>query len=77
MYKVYKIPAQVDIDVFKTFVGEQGTKMNPIEDVDGNWIISEVIWNMEEFQYLKKLHSDIVPLFELIDYKPKPFKANG
>jgi len=70
--KVYKIPEGTDIDFMRTLQGEEGSFLNPIQDINDNWIVSVEEWNAAEFQYLKTEYAEIIAKFELIEYEPKP-----
>ncbi len=70
MIQVYKIPLGTDIEGMRLLVGKEGSYLNPIQDIDGNWIVSQEEYNAYEFQYLKTEFPDVVAGFELIEYKP-------
>ena len=70
--QVYKIPDSVDIDFLRNAKGDNGNFLNPIQDADGNWIVSVEEWQAEEFQYLKKQYPEQIKAFTLISYNPKP-----
>lgn len=67
--KVWKLPAGINIAGMRLLKGEEGSLLNPVQDINGNWIISQEEYNAEEFQYLKTSYADIVNSFELIDYE--------
>lgn len=68
---VYKLPEGLTTDELKQFKGMEGSLLNPIEDAEGNLIISIEEWNADEFQYLKTDYPDIAGQFTAIEYKPK------
>jgi len=70
MIQVYKIPDWADINAMRQLKGEDGSYLNPIQDINGIWVISQEEWNAGEFQYLKIDYSDIFLNFELIEYNP-------
>ena len=71
--KVYKIPIdKVSAPDLRSLTGKLGSKLNPIQDIDNNWIISQEEWGADEFQYLKQEYLEIAESFILIDYKPRP-----
>jgi len=64
---------QKDILVGKTYDGV--CYFNPIEDINSNWIISEIeyyyclgLWYMDELQ----LDLEFITTLELTEYQPKP-----
>lgn len=60
--KVYKVPKEIVFEL-REIKGSQGSTLNPIEDVNGNFIISVEEFKSEEFD-LSKYE------FELIEYEP-------
>ena len=72
MIKVYKLPQGVNIDTIRQLKGLEGSYLNPIQDINDNWIVSVEEWEANEFQYLKTDYPDIVNQMVLIDYEPKP-----
>lgn len=71
--KVWKFPAGINIDNVRLLKGTDGISyLNPIQDLNGNWIVSEEEYNCQEFQYLKTQYSVIYSQMELIDYVPIP-----
>lgn len=76
MTKVWKLPAGTDIEGMKLKVGLSGcTYLNPIQDINDNWVVTENEYNNPDFQYLKEQYPDIANNMELIDYEPKPVTA--
>lgn len=72
MIKVWKFPAGVNIDNVRLLKGTDGISyLNPIQDINDNWVVSEEEYNCEEFQYLKTQYSAIYSEIVLIDYIPK------
>lgn len=71
--KVWKFPAGINIDNVRLLKGTDGISyLNPIQDLNGNWVVSEEEYNCAEFQYLKTQYSAIYSQMELIDYVPIP-----
>jgi hypothetical protein len=65
-----KIPNGINPTEFKKNIGLKGSRLNPIQDADGNWVISEEEWNAPEFQYLKVKYAQFISLFTVIPFKP-------
>ena len=73
MKKVWKFPSGVNIDNVKKLKGEDGISfLNPIQDLNGNWVVSDEEYNMPQFQWLKIQYETIYNQLELIDYVPIP-----
>lgn len=71
MIQVWKLPAGINIDVVRTLQATDGVSyLNPIQDVNGNWIVSQEEYDCPEFQYLKTQYELIYSQMELIDYEP-------
>lgn len=68
---VYKIPTNL-IESVKGLTGSEGSKLNPIEDADGNFILSAEEINSAEFNDFKIKYVDLIVEFEKIEYNPKP-----
>lgn len=68
---VYKIPSNL-VDAVKGLKGSEGSKLNPIQDIDGNWILTAEEINSPEFDAFKVQYVDLIVEFEKIEYKPKP-----
>lgn len=71
MIQVWKLPAGINLDIMRSLTGTEGSKLNPIEDVHGNWVISVEEYNAGEFQYLVNEYPIIYAAMVLIDYEPK------
>lgn len=69
---MYKLPDNITPERLKEFKGIEGTLLNPVEDADGNWVVSDEEWESHEFQYLKSEYPDLAALFTQIPYNPKP-----
>lgn len=73
MIKVWKFPAGLNIDNIRLLKGTDGISyLNPIQDLNGNWVVSEEEYNCPEFQYLKTQYSAIYSQMVQIDLEPKP-----
>lgn len=68
MVIVYKIPTQLKPEVLKGLVGAQGTIPNPVQDKNGNWVISRELWENGEFDEVKKAYPQMLIGFELIEW---------
>lgn len=69
---VYKVPDEQTAIYLRNVVGLNGNFLNPIQDNNNNWIISQQEWINPEFQFLKEQYPEKVSLFELIIYEPIP-----
>lgn len=69
---VYKLPKGVDIDFMRTLKGVEGSYLNPIEDKNGNFVISQEEYKCAEFQYLVELYPEVYAAMQLIFFEPKP-----
>jgi hypothetical protein len=69
---MYKLPDNITREELLQFQGLEGTLLNPVEDADGNWVVSDEEWNSHEFAYLKEQYPDLAALFTQIPYNPKP-----
>ena len=67
--KAYKIPSQLNIEEFVENVNNIITNfsINPVQDINNDWFISQEEWNYETW---KELYSDIINEFEYVDYIP-------
>lgn len=70
--QVWKIPAGYTADQIRNLVGSDGNLLNPILDGNGNLILSQEEYNNPEFEKYKRLYSEIISAFELIDFVPNP-----
>ena len=52
--KMWKLPAGVNIEVMRGLRGLYGNFLNPIQDANGNWVVSDEEYSCPEFQYLKQ-----------------------
>lgn len=71
MTQVYKIPQEITKDQMLALIGDEGSLLNPINDKEGNLIISQEEWDAREFQKYKEIYFDLIGGFELIDYVPQ------
>lgn len=69
---VYKLPKGVDVDFMRTLKGAEGSFLNPIEDNNGNFIISQEEYNCAEFQYLVNEYPEVYAAMQLIPFEPIP-----
>jgi hypothetical protein len=70
MTEVYLIPTNLDLQYLITFIGTEGTVINPVKDADGNYIISQEIWDSYEFTESRATLEGEGYVFILIDYNP-------
>lgn len=68
--KVLQVEAAI-VEKLKSVVGEEGSRLNPIQDINGNWFITAEEYYAKEFQ--KFFQQDGTKIIE-IDYVPKPYK---
>ena len=66
--KLWKLPTSIDIDCMRKLRGNEGTFLNPVQDINGDWFVSQEEYDAEEFQYLKTDFSEWVNQFVLTDY---------
>ena len=72
LIKVWKLPQNINLDVVRQLTGNEGSRLNPIQDKHGNWIISQEEYDAEEFQFIKVEYADVVNSLILINYEPIP-----
>jgi hypothetical protein len=72
--QVYKFPEGLTPEELINILSSVQTniKINPIQDIDDNWIISKEEWNEPKWQDFKKEYIELTSLFTLIDFKEKP-----
>lgn len=71
----YQVPIElVSPETLRTMHGAYGTFLNPILDINDNWIVSVEEWKGEEFQYLKDNYAEIANAFVQVDTEPKKFE---
>ena len=66
--KLWKLPPLIDIEGMKKLRGNEGTFLNPVQDINGDWFVSQEEYNADEFQYLKTDFPEWVNQFTLVDY---------
>lgn len=71
MILVWKFPAGINIDDVRQLQGEQGSYLNPVQDGDNNWVVSDEEYCAQEFQWLKREYPKIWASLERIEYNPK------
>ena len=78
MKKINNIPIEIKgkkislVDALFTIVGTEGSRLNPVQDINGDWFISEEEWNCDEFAEFKIANELILPCFEDAEFKPVP-----
>jgi len=71
MTLMWKFPDGINIDDVRMLQGTEGGRLNPVQDIDGNWVVSDEEYCMQEFQYLKKDYPQIWANMQRIEYKQK------
>jgi hypothetical protein len=72
--KFYTIPTdKVSIDTLRSLEGKHGSRLNPIQDVDGEWIVSMEEWDSPEFAAIKEQNKEIAAAFGTKDTTPRVF----
>lgn len=71
MIEVYKVPDTVNVEVLKSLEGSKGTRVNVLEDADGNDVILVSDANNPEFREIKNMLKLGMHDFQVIEYKPK------
>jgi hypothetical protein len=66
--KLWKLPPLIDIEGMRKLKGNEGTFLNPVQDINGDWFVSQEEYDSIEFQYLKTDFTDWVTQFVLSDY---------
>jgi hypothetical protein len=61
----------VNIAEVRMLRGSEGSTLNPIEDADGNWVVSDEEYCAPEFQFMKKDYGHIWAGMQRIEYNPK------
>jgi hypothetical protein len=71
--QAYKIPEGTDIDQMKSIIGAIEAKVifNLIQDINGDWFISQEEWVMEEWQSLKSEYPDFINGCTLVEFVPQ------
>lgn len=70
MQKVYLVPTDIDQSLYENLVGTEGTRINLVEDADGNHIVSLELGNSPEFAVIRAHFEQLGHLFTEIDYNP-------
>ena len=64
----YKIPTDlVSIEELRQLQGTDGSFLFPIQDINGEWIVSTQEWDSKEFQWLKDKFPEIADGFKAIE----------
>jgi len=71
---MYKLPENIDPAELAQIQGTEGTFLHPIQDADGNWVISDQEWHSAEFQHLKQEYPELAAGFTQIEFKPIIYK---
>ena len=71
---MYKVPTElISADELKKIQGSEGTYFAPIEDADGNTVVSIDEWESKEFDHWKEQNKDITSKFAKIDTELKDY----
>lgn len=71
---VYKVDAK-EVDKLRLVVGTEGSKLNPMQDADGNWFISLEEVNAKEFEKFFKVDEKSTITDKLVEVIYKPAKT--
>lgn len=58
------------IDALRGLIGTLGSRLNPIQDINGDWFISKEEWENAEFEQIKIDNKNILPQFEDAIFTP-------
>ena len=73
MITVYKLPAGITATELRAAIQVPGGSVNPVQDANGNWIITEQEWNCPDFQQFKTQYAEIAAQFTAIPWQaPNP-----
>lgn len=72
MQKVYLVPTAIDQSLYQNLVGTEGTRINLVEDADGNHIVSLELGDSPEFAVIRAHFEQLGHFFTKIDYNPAP-----
>ena len=72
MHDVIKLPGVITEKSILIGTGTEHSRLNPIQDKNGNWIISLEEWNNPEFDNIKTKYSEsVIKQFLQILWQPK------
>lgn len=77
MSKVWKLPAGIDVAIVNSLKGDEGSRLNAIEDIHGNYILSQEEYWAKEFQRFKIEYADVYQHMVEIHYEPIPTPEFG
>lgn len=75
MQKVYLVPTEIDQSLYENLVGTEGTRINLVEDIDGNHIVSLELGDSPEFAVIRAHFEELGHSFTKIDYKPIDYRT--
>lgn len=61
------------IDALRGLVGSMGSRLNPIQDINGDWFVSQEEWDSPEFEQFKIDNPAILAQFEDAEFTPVTF----
>jgi len=59
------------IDALRGLVGSMGSRLNPVQDINGDWFISQEEWDNPEFDEFKQRNQSVLAQFEDAEFIPK------
>jgi hypothetical protein len=70
----YKLPPDLSVDEFISTVDALNAPLgiNPVQDINDDWFISEQEWNYPEWQIFKIQYPEITANFVYTEYVPNP-----
>jgi hypothetical protein len=68
--KVYKLPPDVNLEAVRGLRGSEGSRLNPVQDAEGNWVLTSEEIHASEFNNYKIALIDIIVDLEKIEWKP-------
>lgn len=64
------------LDALRGIRGHMGSRLNPVQDINGDWFVSQEEWDNPEFDEFKQRNQSVLAQFEDAEFIPeiKPFK---
>ncbi len=59
------------IDALRGLVGTMGSRLNPVQDINGDWFVSQEEWDNPEFEQFKLDNPAILNQFEDAEFIPQ------
>ena len=75
----YKVPIElVSPEVLRGICGSEQTYLNPVLDVNDDWVVSKEEWDYDEFKIIKLNYPEIAAAFVEVDTTIKEYpELNG